>query len=106
MSDVDDAVALLREAGYLVAKIPPCSSQGRDHGRHVLITRSASCPGGGTIPHGLQSWHDGTFGMWANCQCGHSFSDYGDAPTDWAKHKQEHPEAFPAAPVVSPGEQP
>lgn len=90
MSEIDEAVALLREAGYLVVKIPPCGKEGSDHGRHVLITRSAACEGGGTIPHGYHSSHFGTFGKWMNCQCGHSFSDYGDPPTDWEKHKAEH----------------
>lgn len=85
-----EAAALLRAAGYLVVKIPPCSKEGRDHGAHVLITRSARCPGGGNIPHGIHSWYQGSFGPWANCHCGHLFSDYGQAPSDWEKHKQEH----------------
>lgn len=102
MSDIDEAVALLRKAGYLVAKIPPCGKEGRDHGRHILITRSSSCPGGGTIPHGLQSWHDGTFGVWANCRCGHSFSAYGGPPTNWDQHQQDHPDWFAAAKAALP----
>lgn len=91
------ALKLVQEAGYLVAKIPECKLGGRDHGSHTLITRSARCPGGGTIPHGLHSWHLGTFGMWANCKCGGSFSDYygsEDDPSNWEKHKAEHPEFF------------
>jgi hypothetical protein len=32
-SDLDEAAALLRKAGYLVAKIPPCGKGGRDHGK-------------------------------------------------------------------------
>jgi hypothetical protein len=93
-SDLDEAATLLRDAGYLVVKIPPCGKQGRDHGRHILITRSASCPGGGTIPHGAHGGHLGTFGYWVNCRCGDSFSDYSGPPSDWEKHKQAHPEWF------------
>lgn len=95
-------IELLREAGYLVMWIPPCKVT-RDHGKHILVTRSATCPGGGTIPHGLQStWH-GSFGWWANCQCGDSFAMYGadDEPTNWDKHQAEHGlGAF--APAASP----
>src|SRR5262245_14400606 len=97
--DLADAAALLRSAGYLVVKVPPCRFEGLDHGKHVLITRSATCPGGGNIPHGIHGWHQGTFGPWANCQCGHSFSDYGQDPSDWEKHKRDHPEWFEGARV-------
>jgi hypothetical protein len=94
MSDeIKAAIALLREAGFLVAKIPECKKGDRDHGRHTLLVRSAMCDGGGTIPHGYHSSFMGSFGMWVNCLCGHSFSDYDnsdDRPSKWAEHKQEH----------------
>jgi len=85
------ALKIVQDAGYLVAKIPECRRQGTDHGSHILITRSAKCPGGGKIPHGVHSTHLGTFGVWINCLCGESYADYygGDGPTSWELHKQE-----------------
>jgi hypothetical protein len=95
--EVKAAFELLTNEGFLVVKIPPCEKEGQDHGKHTLITRSAMCPGGGTIPHGLRNWHQGSFGMWADCLCGSSFSDYygtAEDPSDWEKHKIQHPEFF------------
>lgn len=92
-NEIQAAIALLRDAGFLVAKIPACKKGDRDHGRHTLLVRSAMCEGGGTIPHGYLKASMGTFGMWMHCQCGHMFSDYtfgDDGLTDWAKHKKEH----------------
>lgn len=86
-------VKALRGQGYMVVKIPPCTRAGRGHGRHILITRSATCPGEDPMPHGVQGCHDGTFGVWVHCACGHSFRDYtaGDEPaTPWQGHKAEH----------------
>lgn len=90
--ELTEAIKLVREAGYLVAKIPPCTRAGRGHGKHILTTKSASCPGEEPIPHGYQTSHRGSFGIWVYCRCGDSFSDYGpeDEPSNWEKHKQEH----------------
>lgn len=89
--DIAAAIKLLRNAGYLVFEIPDCKRQ-YDHGRHVLITRSASCAGRGEIPHGLYNTYQGSFGLWINCQCGESFSDYtfDGGQTSWQQHKEEH----------------
>jgi hypothetical protein len=88
--EIQAAVDLLTAHGYLVAKIPPCNRNG-GHGRHPLITRTASCEGAGPIPHGWRSGRMGTFGWWNDCKCGHGFSDY--APdgelTNWQKHLAE-----------------
>jgi hypothetical protein len=101
----DDEIArartLLVEAGYLVTKIPPCNRGDANHGRHSLITRTAVCEGGGVIPHGYHGTHMGSFGWWMNCQCGHSFADYGleGEETPWEQHKREH--GFAEPPVAA-----
>lgn len=93
MTDQEMA-AHLSGRGYLVAKIPPCSRQGRGHGRHVLITRSGTCDGEEPMPHAFVNLHQGSFGIWVNCACGHGFADYrlddADELTPWEQHEAEH----------------
>lgn len=86
---IEAAIKVLRGGGFMVARIPECTKP-LGHGRHILVTRSAACEGVGPIPHGYQTSHLGSFGMWVHCRCGHSFSDYGESPSNWATHKQEH----------------
>jgi hypothetical protein len=90
MSDRIEAMAAeLRESGYLVVKVPPCARAGTGHGKHSLITRTASCPGEEPMPHAFVNMHYGTFGPWYVCACGGSFRDHGadDEPTPWSVHK-------------------
>lgn len=79
--------ATLREAGYMVSKIPPCKREG-GHGRHGLITRTARCEGAEPMPHGFHSTRWGTFGWWVACTCGHDFADYSSPPSlsPWMQH--------------------
>ena len=90
----EEMAAHLGQRGYLVAKIPPCSRQGRGHGRHTLITRSGMCDGEEPMPHAFASLHDGSFGPWVYCACGRGFAWYrpddSDEPTPWDQHKAEH----------------
>jgi hypothetical protein len=81
-------IELLKNIGYLVVNIPNCKTQG-SHGKHVLITRSYSCPGVDPS-HGYNGTYYGTFGPWIMCKCGYEFSDYGESPTHWQKHKVEY----------------
>jgi hypothetical protein len=85
-----DLVEEVRGAGYLVIQIPSCKRDGHDHGKHVLVTKSAMCPGAGIAPHGAQTVTMGTLGLWVNCSCGDSFSDYGEHPTKWEEHRAQH----------------
>lgn len=93
MSPVEDAVALLTDAGYTVFLPPACKRPG-GHGRHSLMTRSAMCPGVEPIPHGLHSVRTGSFGPIVDCRCGSSFrhDDWAGTgrPSQWEKHKAEH----------------
>jgi hypothetical protein len=85
-----EAIELLKAEGYLVVKIPQCKHGDKSHGRHILITKSASCPGANP-QHGYVSTHYGTFGPWIRCRCGYEFSDYyGDPKTNWQKHREEY----------------
>src|SRR5260221_3834117 len=89
--DAEAMAEQLRAAGYLVTKIPACT-RSSGHGRHVLIIRTASCEGVEPIPHGPHSVHQGMFGLWYRCKCGHEFPDYtesDDGPTQWQAHKAE-----------------
>ena len=89
-----EALAMVREAGYLVAEVPPCDRADWQHGRHPLITRTASCPGSTVLPHGYVVSYLGLLGMWVSCRCGGSFSDYAfndyGEPSRWDAHQSEH----------------
>lgn len=90
MIELQEALRVVKEAGYMVTKVPECN---RDfpHGRHPLITRTKSCPGKEPIPHGYHSSFGGSFGTWINCLCGHAFADYGftGGASPWIEHKVE-----------------
>lgn len=90
-AELDEAemVEALRESGYLVVKIPPCSKQG-GHGRHELVTKTVMCEGAEPIPHGYHSSFHTALGVRVNCRCGRSFSDATDRPTPWDEHMEEH----------------
>lgn len=98
LASTREELAKLRGSGYMVVKVPECTKP-PGHGRHILITRSAACEGVGPIPHGYQTSHLGTFGLWVHCRCGHDFSDYGKAPSDWVQHQQKY--GFGIAPSSS-----
>ena len=78
METVSDAAHICADAlrGFLVAKIPDCNRMDHPHGRHSLITRTASCPGKEPLPHGFANGHLGSFGWIVTCACGESFRDY------------------------------
>ena len=61
METVSDAAHICADAlrGFLVAKIPDCNRMDHPHGRHSLITRTASCPGKEPLPHGFANGHFG-----------------------------------------------
>lgn len=86
---------LLVANGYLVSKIPVCKWAGRGHGKHVLLTRSARCPGEEPMPHKDVGGYQNFLGFQVLCACGDSFSDtpWNDDPeskTDWTLHKELH----------------
>ena len=43
---------------------------------------------------GVVNLHQGSFGIWVNCACGHGFADYrlddADELTPWEQHEAEH----------------
>lgn len=86
---------LLCANGYLVVKIPPCKKAGTGHAKHILLTKSLTCPGEEPIPHMSLGRYTSFLGGRVLCACGDSFSDayWSDDPdekTDWELHKELH----------------
>jgi hypothetical protein len=93
-AELETARELLRSRGYLVFRVPACTREG-GHGKHVLLTGSAMCPGVAPVPHGFLSSYETAFGTRVNCLCGDSFLDDAFSDEDerddtaWQRHLNE-----------------